>query len=284
MANFPWEFQLFEACGIPVHIHICLIFYFVWTLSNAEAGVKAEAGKNGYPDHGKAAVIALQCTVGFLILFFTILLHELGHCAGAKVVGGKVQRILLWPLGGLAFCGHGGGPKSDLLVALAGPATHVPQYFAWRSLSIVTAGTLAVHLGTLGPVVTSLCAQAMSIQILLAAFNLLVPCYPLDCSRVVISLCQLAGASANSAAMFMCCLSALCISILIASVAGIVHIPYLAIGYHPLNILLICWMAYQTYQLYCQVRENEVNSHPLFACQPCGQETLPLNQHDSRCQ
>lgn len=283
MGMFPWELKLFDACGIPVHIHLCLIFYFAWDLSNAEAGVKAEAGPGGVPDYGKAASIAVKCTLGFLILFQTILIHELGHCAGAKVVGGRVQRILLWPLGGLAFCGHGGGPKSDLLVALAGPATHAPQWLAWRTLSAAATGGLAVRLGSLGPVITSLCAQAMSMQILLAAFNLLVPCYPLDCSKVVISLCRLSGASANSSALFMCFLSALCVSILIASMAGIVSIPYLAYGYHPLNVLIVLWMAYQTYQLYCQVRENDL-SHPLFEeCQPCGGENLPLQQGDCRC-
>jgi len=283
MGASPWELKVFEACGIPVHVHICLILYFAWALSNAEAGVKAEAGMHGLPDYSKAASIALRCTLGFMILFFTILIHELGHCLGAKIVGGKTQRILLWPLGGLAFCGHGGGPKSDLLVALAGPLTHVPQWLAWRALSVATAGSLAIRLGTLGPVVTSLCAQAMSMQIMLAAFNLLVPCYPLDCSKIVISLCRLAGASANSAALFMCSLSVLCIFVLIASMAGKVHIPLIAIGFHPINVMLVCWMAYQTYQLCCQVSVNEVKSHPLFndTCQPCGGETLPLRQCDS---
>lgn len=278
--SFPWEFHLFEACGIPVHVHLCLVLYFAWDLSNAEAGVKAEARANGFPDYSKAGLIAAKCTLGFLVLFCTILIHELGHCFGAKVVGGKVQRILLWPLGGLAFCGHGGGPKGDLLVALSGPATHIPQWLAWRAFAAAAAGTLAVRLGTLSPFVSSLCASAMTMQVMLAAFNLLVPCYPLDCSKIVISLCRLAGASADSAATFMCFLSAMCIAALIASIAGLISIPLIPMGYHPLNVLLVCWMAFQTYQLYRQVSQNDARSHPLFqeVCQPCDAESQSLRQ------
>jgi len=281
----PWDCHVFDACGIPVHVHLCLVMYFVWDLSNAEAGVKAEAGAHGLPDYSKAGLIAARCTISFLVLFFTILVHELGHCLGAKVVGGSVQRILLWPLGGLAFCGHGGGPKSDLIVALAGPLTHIPQWLAWRALAFAISGSLAVRLGNLAPFASSLCANAMTIQVVLAAFNLLVPCYPLDCSKVVISLCCLAGASANSAAIFMCFLSSLCISALLASMMGLITIPMIAIGYHPLNVMLICWMAFQTYQLYKQASLNDAKSHPLFheSCQPCGGESQRLHQCDHRC-
>jgi Zn-dependent protease len=45
------------------------------------------------------------------ILLFTVLIHELGHSLAARQVGGKVEGILLWPLGGLAFIGHDKGPK-----------------------------------------------------------------------------------------------------------------------------------------------------------------------------
>ena len=36
------------------------------------------------------------------LLFFVVLLHELGHCFMARRVGGEASEVLLWPLGGLA--------------------------------------------------------------------------------------------------------------------------------------------------------------------------------------
>ncbi len=42
-------------------------------------------------------------------------------------LGAEVHGILLWPLGGLAFVGHSGSPKDDIIVAVSGPATHIPQ-------------------------------------------------------------------------------------------------------------------------------------------------------------
>lgn len=52
------------------------------------------------------------------VLLVTILIHELGHCLAARSIGGVVEGILLWPLGGLAFIGHTAGPKGTLSTAL----------------------------------------------------------------------------------------------------------------------------------------------------------------------
>ena len=37
------------------------------------------------------------------MLFGTVLVHEFGHCFGARSVGGYAHDILMWPLGGLAY-------------------------------------------------------------------------------------------------------------------------------------------------------------------------------------
>jgi hypothetical protein len=48
-----------------------------------------------------------------------------------------VERILLWPLGGLAFISFAeeNSPKADALVAIAGPLTHIPQVSSSSSSS-----------------------------------------------------------------------------------------------------------------------------------------------------
>ena len=39
----------------------------------------------------------------YLTLFAIVLAHELGHALACRSVGGQAERILLWPLGGIAF-------------------------------------------------------------------------------------------------------------------------------------------------------------------------------------
>jgi hypothetical protein len=47
------------------------------------------------------------------VLLATILVHELGHCLAARSIGGTVDSILLWPLGGLAFMSYNTTYKSE---------------------------------------------------------------------------------------------------------------------------------------------------------------------------
>lgn len=259
---FPLEYKIFDACGIPVYVHFFLIAFFAMELSNAEAGAKQGPG---LPDYHKAAFLALMCTAGFVILFVTVLIHELGHCAGAKVVGGRVERILLWPLGGLAFCSSGGSPGAELLVALAGPLTHLPQYFVWLCLQQLAAKH-PEQFGTWGSTVQALLSQAVQLQVMLVIFNLFVPVYPLDCSKVIISLCRLCGASLRTAAYIMVFLSLACIGALMAAMTNAVQLPYLSFGMNPFNMVLVLWMAFQTYGLYSSVQSHTESQHPLL-CQ-----------------
>src|SRR3954471_6577071 len=41
-------------------------------------------------------------TILLTLLFGSVLLHEFGHCFGARAVNGDASDILMWPLGGLA--------------------------------------------------------------------------------------------------------------------------------------------------------------------------------------
>ena len=41
--------------------------------------------------------------------------------------GAEVHGMVLWAMGGLAYMGKPSSPKQDLIVALPGPLTHVPQ-------------------------------------------------------------------------------------------------------------------------------------------------------------
>lgn len=131
-----------------------------------------------------------------LILFLTVLIHELGHCFAARGVGGKADEVLLWPLGGLAFTsGTTRTPTTFVWVALAGPLTHLP-------LALLMAGLLAwfghpVTLADLNPLagdnypksalLHNVVYFAFRLQVLLFCLNML-PAYPLDGGQVLFGL------------------------------------------------------------------------------------------------
>ena len=66
--------------------------------------------------------------------------HEFGHCLTTKKLGGTVDGILLWPLGGLSFLGPTDALEGDLKVALAGPMTHIPMGFLWWAIYAAVKG------------------------------------------------------------------------------------------------------------------------------------------------
>ena len=99
--------------GVPVRVH--LLFFAVVAL-----GVVGQIGRP-WQNMVWAALVYGP------VLWATILLHEGGHCFAAKRLGAAVHSITLWPLGGVALIGQAASPRDDMIVALAGPATHLPQ-------------------------------------------------------------------------------------------------------------------------------------------------------------
>lgn len=125
-------------------------------------------------------------------LFSLILWHELGHAFAARRCGLTINGIMLWPLGG--ECQISGGmssPKTELKVALAGPAAHA-------LLVIATAPVLLLP--------RSLVAFALTywwiVAVVILFFNL-IPMFPLDGGRVFRALlaCKLGDVAATKVAV-----------------------------------------------------------------------------------
>lgn len=166
--------------GVPLHIHsLWLVFILLsclgaWQISSLFA--------------------VYSLLLGGPVLFLTVLIHELGHAAMAVKLGGTVSRILLWPLGGLAYISFFGetSPKADALVAIAGPLTHFPQVALWAGLMALSTGgtvqlTWPISWGY--DLWVAVCAGAIGIQVALFLFNL-IPAYPLDGGRLFGALLQ----------------------------------------------------------------------------------------------
>jgi Zn-dependent protease len=109
-----WSIPFFRAFGIQVKVHI---FFFVITLGL----FLRELTLLQYDDVWWLDKFLLTVVV----LFGSVLLHEFGHCFGARYVGGDAREILIWPLGGLAFTEVPHRWKALFVTVAAGPAVNV---------------------------------------------------------------------------------------------------------------------------------------------------------------
>ncbi len=117
----------------------------------------------------------------YLALFAIVLLHEFGHALACRQVGGTVHRIMLWPLGGVAFVNPPQRPGATLWSLAAGPLVNVAL------LPVFGGAYLAA--GALGwadsfPDAYTLLRWILWINIILFVFNIL-PVYPLDGGQIL---------------------------------------------------------------------------------------------------
>src|SRR5438045_3772951 len=61
----------------------------------------------------------------YCALFGIVLLHEFGHALACRQTGGRADRILLWPLGGVALVSPPPRPGALLWSIAAGPLVNV---------------------------------------------------------------------------------------------------------------------------------------------------------------
>ncbi|MFI9722172.1 site-2 protease family protein [Streptomyces sp. NPDC052396] len=131
---------------------------------------------------GRSAVVyGTAGTAGAVLLTASLLLHEAAHALTARRSGIPVLDITVWGLGGVTRLGQAASPRTQFLVAVAGPLTSLVV----GGLGIA-AGFATGHLlhWTVAAVVLLWAGGA---NVLLALFNLL-PAAPLDGGRVLQSL------------------------------------------------------------------------------------------------
>jgi Zn-dependent protease len=120
-----------------------------------------------------------------VVLYATVWTHEMGHIAMGRRCGIETERMTLRALGGLAHMSEPAQtPKDDILIALAGPATHL----AWMAV-LFPAMWLAPD-GHAGTWWFELLRWSAGLQTALLLFNLL-PIWPMDGGRAGRSLLAL---------------------------------------------------------------------------------------------
>jgi len=119
----------------------------------------------------------LVALVFCLLLYGSVLLHEISHVAMAKALGMEVRRIVLQPLGGVSEVveEHPGKPSRECLVAIVGPVS---------SLVMGVAGLGIAALFTSHTVPWVIAWEVAVANLFVAAFNAL-PGLPLDGGRVL---------------------------------------------------------------------------------------------------
>jgi len=120
----------------------------------------------------------------YLAIFVIVLMHEYGHALACRQVGGTANRIVLWPLGGVAYVNPPQRPGATLWSIAAGPLVNValvPIFFA-----VVRMGRLA-GMPEMMPNSFALLRSLYVINFGLLLFNLL-PIYPLDGGQILRSL------------------------------------------------------------------------------------------------
>ena len=155
--------------GIPFYIHPSWFFIFAlvtWTYGNRLAVT--------FPLLGVGLPLVLGLITA-LLLFASVLAHELGHSFVAKSQGIEVKSINLFLFGGLASLDkESKTPAEAFWVAIAGPLVSLLLFGLFTLIGAnLTTGPLATILGLLA-----------SINLALALFNL-IPGLPLDGGNIL---------------------------------------------------------------------------------------------------
>ena len=161
--------RLFKFSGIQVYLH------FSWFLIAAYEFSR----RTGVYDS------MVWAALEYIALFAIVLLHEFGHALACRQTGGVADRIVLWPLGGIAFVNPPRRPGAMLWSIAAGPLVNVVL------VPILSIGLVIFQINPLELAESTDVARFIGhvwwINTGLLIFNMF-PVYPLDGGQILRSL------------------------------------------------------------------------------------------------
>ncbi len=160
--------RLFRFSGIDVFLH------WSWFLV---AAYEIQTRKGSYSS-------VTWNVLEYSALFLIVMIHEFGHALACRQVGGRADRIVLWPLGGVAYVDPPPRPGATLWSIAAGPLVNVALLPIL--VLVVVAGRSSGWAETM-PDVYQLVRAISYINLGLLVFNIL-PVYPLDGGQILRSL------------------------------------------------------------------------------------------------
>src|SRR5438105_2428085 len=118
----------------------------------------------------------------YLALFAIVTTHEFGHALACRQVGGRADRIVLWPLGGVAYVTAPPRPGATLWSIAAGPLVNVAL------IPVLGIPLLLLRAGSTAPSDFQIFLGELNLMnLVLLIFNIL-PIYPLDGGKIMRSL------------------------------------------------------------------------------------------------
>lgn len=133
-----WSFRVGRVRSIDIRVHVAFVLAAVVV-------VWMQLPPRGSEIPWQLSTVLIDGLGLYAILFGIVLLHEFGHCWGARRTGGQADEILLWPLGGLAYVQPPHDPRAHMVTALAGPMVNV-------AICAICSGAIAAWAGSLGAV------------------------------------------------------------------------------------------------------------------------------------
>ena len=157
-----WSLHVASVRGIPVRVHASFLLLPAFLLWQAGGRLKP-------------AVLAIEASL-LLLLFVSVVLHELGHAFVARRWGMKTRAIVLYPFGGVSnFASRPPGGRAELAISIAGPTVNL----------VLAAGLGLIAAAAGGATTTIEMVRGLAwINLLIAGFNL-IPAFPLDGGRVL---------------------------------------------------------------------------------------------------
>ena len=161
--------------GIDINIDSSWLVIFVlfsWILSTTYFPQR-------FPDWSRGLSWIIG-TITSLLIFASVLVHELAHSLVAIGQGEKVRNITLFLFGGVAqITEEPKKPWREFTLALIGPLASLALAFVFLILSLILSGT--------SDPIRALLSYLATINLVLAIFNLL-PGFPMDGGRVLRSI------------------------------------------------------------------------------------------------
>jgi Zn-dependent protease/CBS domain-containing protein len=162
-----WSFKIGSIMGIPLKVHatfllLLLLIFFAGT---------SVIGMGG-----------LYGVIFVILIFASVVFHELSHAVVARYFGIAVEDITLLPIGGVArMAKTPEKPTQEILVSVVGPISSLVLAFAlWLAADLIGFDVSFTEAAREG----NLMAQLIFVNIVLAIFNLL-PAFPMDGGRVL---------------------------------------------------------------------------------------------------
>jgi Zn-dependent protease len=164
--------RILSVRGIPVYVHVGWVFIYALITWSLAVGYFPQA----LPEL-PAAAHWINGLIAALLLFVSVLLHELSHSFVAMSQGLRVRGITLHVFGGVSHIEEEARtPRAEFLIAVAGPVT---------SFLIAAALGALVRWGGWQPGSTrAILVYLGFVNVAVGGFNLL-PGYPLDGGRVL---------------------------------------------------------------------------------------------------